>query len=416
MADQLWRGETSTTQQEHHPFANLQVIEEVAEGVGFYKAFSNMTAVKTDAGTVLIDTGSFHPIANKKSHEVVRTWTDDRINTAIYTHGHVDHAYGLPPFMKEAEAKGWEKPEVVGHECVRHRMERYNETAGYNSIINTRQFGFPTEWPTDPIYPTREFGRTLTLGIGGREFRIWHGKGETDDHAWIFLPGPRVLCTGDFFIWSSPNAGNPQKVQRYVAEWAQALRKMAAQKPLVLLPGHGLPVYGEDRVQEALLCCAEYLESLYRQTIDLMNQGATLDDLIHSVKPPEELAAKPFLQPIYDEPEFVVHTIFRCYGGWYTGEPSELKPSPKAVQAKEIAVLAGGISKLIGRASDLLEAGDMRLACHMIDWAAHAEPESKEVHKLRAKIYGARMADEPSTMSKGVFGAAARDSKQISGA
>ena len=44
-----------------------------------------------------------------------------------------------------------------------------------------------------------------------------------------------------------------------------------------------------------------------------------------------------------------------------------------------------------------------------------AEPESREVHKLRAAVYGQRVSAEPSTMSRGIFAAAARDSNQRSG-
>ena len=36
-----------------------------------------------------------------------------------------------------------------------------------------------------------------------------------------------MLLPGDLFIWVFPNAGNPQKVQRYPDDWAVALRKMA---------------------------------------------------------------------------------------------------------------------------------------------------------------------------------------------
>src|SRR4029434_8619125 len=78
--------------------------------------------------------------------------------------------------------------------------------------------------------------------VGGTRFELHHAKGETDDHAWVFLPQTKTLCTGDLFIWAAPNAGNPQKVQRYAVEWAAALREMAALSPEFLLPRHGLPI------------------------------------------------------------------------------------------------------------------------------------------------------------------------------
>jgi alkyl sulfatase BDS1-like metallo-beta-lactamase superfamily hydrolase len=412
LADRLWTGKDSTEDPQHHPFAALDAIEEITAGVGFYKGFVNLTVLRTEEGVVLIDTGSFLPAQHERSFAGVRSFASEPVHTAIYTHGHVDHAYGLPPFLREAESKGWGRPRVIGHRAVAPRMQRYTETAGYNGIINSRQFGQRIQWPTDPLPPTLAYSERLDVRVGEHELRLVHARGETDDHTWVFLPGSRVLCTGDLFIWAAPNAGNPQKVQRFAIEWATALRQMAALEPEILLPGHGLPVIGAARVREALLDTARYLESLYEQTRAAMNQGATLYEILEHVRPPAELAAKPFLKPVYDEPDFIVRNVYRCLGGWYSGVPSELKPAPRRQQAREIASLAGGVGRLLARARECAADGDLTIACHLVDWAAEAEPESGEVHQLRAEVYGRRAFAEPSTMSKGIFGAAARDSTE----
>lgn len=411
LADRLWRGEDRTTIREHHPFAPLNQIEEITRDVAFYKSFSNIAAVTTEAGLVLIDTGSYHPVAHQRSFDKVRSWTSQPLHTAIYTHGHVDHAYGLPPFLRESKERGWTQPSIIGHDAVPARMKRYILTEGYNAVINNRQFQTTLPWPTEPDYPTLTYHDRLQLNIGGKPFDLFHAKGETDDHTWVFLPEERVLYTGDLFIWAAPNAGNPQKVQRYCIEWAQALRAMAALEPNVLLPGHGLLIAGTERVREALLDTAGYLESLHTQTLALMNQGATLDDILHCVKPPAHLIDKPYLQPIYDEPEFIVRNIYRCYGGWYNGVPSELKPAPRREQANEIALLAGGVAKLLERAAQQQATGNLQLACHLLDWAVEAVPDDLAAHRLRAEVYEQRAGIEPSTMSKGIFAAAARDSR-----
>ena len=64
---------------------------------------------------------------------------------------------------------------------------------------------------------------------------------------------------------------------------------------------------------------AEVLESLVRQTLELMNRGSTLDAILHAVSAPEELLAKPYLLPKYDDPEFVVRGIWHLYAGWFDG-------------------------------------------------------------------------------------------------
>lgn len=411
--ERLWTGQDSVHDAAHHPFAHLNVLEEVAPGVAFYKGFVNIAVLDTEEGAVLIDTGS-HAL-HALTFDSVRSWTARPIHTAVYTHGHIDHACGMPPFLAEARDKGWAQPRIVGHEAVSARMERYVETAGYNTVINSRQFGVPIRWPTEYVHPTETYARELDLSVGGQALQLRHARGETDDHTWVFLPGPKVLCTGDLFIWASPNAGNPQKVQRYCIEWARALRRMAACGAEVLLPGHGLPVFGAERVRTALLETADYLQAIYDQTLEMMNAGASVYDIVHGLQLPPALTERPFLQPVYDEPGFVARNVFRCLAGWYTGVPSELKPAPRAQQADELVRLAGGPGPVMARARALLQAGDARMACHLVDWLVEAMPDSREAHALRAEVFGVRGTEATSTMATGIFSAAQRESAARAG-
>src|SRR5947199_2349445 len=137
----------------------------------------------------------------------------------------------------------------------------------------------------------------------------------------------------------------------------------------------------------------------------MMNAGARLDDIVHTVRAPAHLLARPYLQPVYDEPEFVVRNVWRLYGGWYDGNPATLKPAPETALAHELAGLAGGAGHLARRAAELAEAGDeasLRLAGHLAELAALAAPKDASVHTIRAEVFERRRDFEASTMSKGV--------------
>jgi alkyl sulfatase BDS1-like metallo-beta-lactamase superfamily hydrolase len=186
---------------------------------------------------------------------------------------------------------------------------------------------------------------------------------------------------------------------------------MAAKQPELMLPAHGMAIGGKERVGMVLTDTAAALESLHEQTLALMNSGARLDDVIHQVRLPEELANKPFLKPTYDEPEFVVRNLWRLYGGWYDGNPANLKPATEVALATEMASLAGGAEALAARAEELANAGDFRLACHLIEMAATATPDSKRIHEIRVAIYTERRKIETSFMATGIYRTAALDSK-----
>jgi alkyl sulfatase BDS1-like metallo-beta-lactamase superfamily hydrolase len=413
IADKVWRGEVPI--EEHNPFSSPWaancLLTEVLPGVATVSSLANVNAIATDDGLVFVDTGIFFLARN--IHTSIREWSADRLHTAVYSHGHVDHVFGTPPFEEEAAENGWPAPRVVAHENVPPRFDRYVLTAEYNAWINRRQFGIPQlTWPTEYRYPDDTYRDVHTFDAGGERFELHHARGETDDHTWTWIPGRKLICCGDMMIWGTPNCGNPQKVQRYPGDWARALREMAGLGAEVLLPGHGYPVIGADRIAQTLNDTAEFLEFLHDETLKLMNAGATLDEIIHTVTPPERLIEKPYLRPIYDDPEFIVHNVWRFYGGWYDGNPSRLKPAPDGRVAEELAALAGGAGRVAARARELLAEGHLRLASHLAETAALADPNSAEAHAVRAEVYEARVAAEPSLMAKGIYGWAARDSRE----
>jgi alkyl sulfatase BDS1-like metallo-beta-lactamase superfamily hydrolase len=419
LADRLWRGEVEIGSA--HPVTATvggTLVEPLGDArTAFVPSFANVSAFDTDDGLVFVDTGSL--FAARHVHEQVRAWRDAQpLHTAVYSHGHIDHVFGVPVFEEEARTNGWRMPHVLAHHALPARFDRYVLTAGYNGIVNQRQFQAPgLQWPTEYRYPDETYGDDgHTVVVGGETFELHHAKGETDDHTWTWIPGRRVLCPGDLFIWASPNAGNPQKVQRFPREWAVALREMAALDAEVMLPGHGFPVVGAERVRQALTDTADLLDALVDQTLSLMNAGARLDEILHTVTAPAALLEKPYLRPVYDEPEFVVRNIWRLYGGWYDGNPANLKPAPDAAVATEIATLAGGATALASRALELADRGDdgsLRVAGHLAELASLAAEPADEpvVHAARAEVFERRVAAATSTMAKGVFAWAAKESR-----
>jgi len=411
LADRLWRGEVETTR--FHPVGHMGDLVEIYDGVSFLPSFANVSAFATEDGLVLVDTGS--SVVASLVHEQVRRWSPLPLHTAVFSHGHIDHVFGVGVWEEESAERGWPAPTVVAHEALPRRFDRYVLTAGYNQTINRRQFGFDDlVWPTEYRYPDVTYARDLELDVGGTRFLLHHEKGETDDHTVTWQPDHRVLCCGDLFIWASPNAGNPQKVQRYPKEWSEALRRMVDLEPEVLLPGHGFPVVGAERVRTALTDTADLLDALVDQTLALMNAGARLDEAVHAVRPPERLADRPYLRPVYDEPEFIVHNVWRLYGGWWDGNPATLQPAPEQALATELAELAGGAGALADRALQLTDdPGDdrsLRLAAHLAELAWLAAPGDTGVQGVRHRVYSRRADRATSTMAHGVFRWAARES------
>ncbi|GAA3722185.1 alkyl sulfatase BDS1-like metallo-beta-lactamase superfamily hydrolase [Spinactinospora alkalitolerans] len=414
LAEQGWTGALDLKVDFHPVRVRRSRAEEVHERILVFSGLANSYAVDTGDGLVLLDAG--HVAEAADLHARIRDWRPDTpLYGAVYSHHHVDHVFGVAPFDAEAAERGWPAPVVHAHADVVPHFDRYRATNGLNTALNRRQFAVDTpdfRWPDRFRHPDVGYRDRMAFHRGDLTFDLHHARGETDDATWTWIPELKAVHTGDLFIWALPNAGNPQKVQRYASDWAHALREMAALGAELLLPGHGLPVFGADRVRRACSETAELLESLEAQTLAAMNRGLPLDEVIHAVSVPAHLADRPYLQPVYDHPQFVVRNIWRRYGGWYDGEPDNLVPAPRDAQAREWVRLAGGVRSVLDRAAELHRDGDSRLACHLVEHAVRAAPDDADVHELRARIYAERAAGESSLMVRNILGHAAAASRE----
>ena len=418
LAERYWTGEADLVLA-HHPVAPAAGARpyELAEGILYLKSIAGVTVLDAGDSLVMLDTGAQFDVDTVFS--AVRAWRPHApVAAAVFSHHHIDHVFGVGRFDAEAAEQGRPRPRVYAHEDVPAHFSRYARTEGWNRAINMRQFGITQggfRWPTEFRAPDHTYRDSLTFREVGLTFELRHARGETDDATWTWVPELSLLHPGDLFIYAVPNAGNPQKVQRYLSDWAAALREMAALGAETMVPGHGLPVFGRERIRTALTDTAELLDSLEDQTLALMNQGRSLDQVIHEVEVPAHLRDRPWLRPVYDHPQFLVRNVWRRYGGWYDGEPDNLLPAPRARQAAEWVALAGGVDAVLARARELAAGPDeagQALACHLVEFAVMAEPRSAEAHEARRVIYEARAARQESSMARNILAHAARSSAE----
>ncbi|MEH6634608.1 MAG: MBL fold metallo-hydrolase [Halioglobus sp.] len=344
----------------------------------------NAAFFETDEGIVLVDTG-MGP-AGPAILDAIRSVSDMPIHTIIYTHGHVDHAYGTWAIMEAGE-----KPQIIAHELLEPRFHRYIRLRGsLAKYMSQPEEQLPAS-ETDLVWPTRYFSDRLELEIGGETFVLQHHKGETDDQLYVWVPGRGALASADYYQGFLPNAGNGKRFQRHVEDWVVALEEMASLKPQILLPAHGAAIIDTAVIVENFSVLAEALQYIVDFTIEGLNSGKRKDLIYASVQLPEHLATHPTLNEQYVSPSDISKMVMKKYTGWWDDVPSHWTPASMEDQGNMIIELAGGNIPTITTYARGLIGQDIRLASHLTDWLFYARPDDAEVQELVFDVYRARI-------------------------
>ena len=370
-------------------------LYEVSNNLAFIKNFGNIAVFKNDTTGLLIDTGM--GVSSLQVVEKLKEWGISNIEYVIYTHGHVDHVTGTEYISNAFEGT----TKVIAHENVTKRFDRYKKTIGYNGIINQRQFGLPSPvFPNDFTYPDITYSDEYELEFNESILTLTHGKGETDDATYIYSNKDNALFTGDFFIWSLPNAGNPSKAQRYVGFWGEVLKKMSKYNPEYLFPGHGPLIKGKKTIKEMLLDTSNCLLWIEENVLNLMNKGYSLREIHSELVLPEEYY-KPYLVSVYDDFSFLINSVWRQYGGWYSGTPSELKPPQLEDIGRTYIDMAGNDDNLLKFLESLVSSQKYREASVIVDAAYSVNSEL--FSDIKKEIYLKLAEQETSLMAKGIY-------------
>ncbi|MCP4761092.1 MAG: MBL fold metallo-hydrolase, partial [archaeon] len=278
-----------------------------ADGKGLcIGALGTSAVIDTDEGLVIFDIATQHH--DRRIFTELRKYSDKPIKYIIYSHGHFDHCFGYKYILEEIKEKGWEMPEIIGHENLLHRFEKYRTLDKYQEWINSMQFASVSRRGAgvsahDTLDPTKilKGNETYTFKLGQFTFEIYHDKGETDDSLWMYIPELKTLCAGELVANTYPNLGNPYKVQRYPKQWAIAIERMMEKDTEYLIRGHGPYIEGKENVKECLSVFRDAMHFVHDEVVKRLNEGKWFEEIYHEMLEiyPDRLKNSKYLKPIY---------------------------------------------------------------------------------------------------------------------
>jgi alkyl sulfatase BDS1-like metallo-beta-lactamase superfamily hydrolase len=345
--------------------------------------FSNTFLVLTDEGNVVIDTSS--ALTARKHHELLTKVSQAPVRYIVLTHGHHDHTGGVS-LWKGSQTKLVTQRNLVELDRYQTRLSRYLARTG------AAQFGLDENvlnafdlLPQNHIQPTITFDDKYEFVLGGTKFELLSAPGETYDHLCVWVPRYKAAFVGDNFYDSFPNIYTLRGTQpRWALDYAASLDKILALEPEIVLPSHGNPVIGRQKIVERLTRYRNAIVYVHDATVKGMNEGKDVFTLMREIKLPSELD----LGEAYGKVAWSVRGIYEGYVGWFDRNPASMYSESSTAAEPELVRLAGGASVVAGKAQELAKSGDPVQALRLADAALMVEPKSTSALEARLTALG----------------------------
>lgn len=355
----------------------------VTDSVWQVNDVSNLYLVNTADGDVLVNAGFMDNAA--RNVDLLAPKRTGPLRHIILTQSHADHFGGVPEFSEPHTV-------IVGGPGFNEAWEDMKRLQPFFGPRSRKLWGSTLKRggspkPAPDVVPDLLVDRHHTFEQGARKFELIHApEGETVDNLIVWLPDEKIAFTGNLVgpIWLSMPffctlRGDKPRLVWNTLKSLEKLKRLGAE---ILITGHGEPIRGAARIRadiERMIGAITYVRDY---TLDGMNAGKTVHELMRDVKLPDDVAIDEF----HGKVSWAVRTIWEEYAGWFHYEDgtTALYHVPRSAVSEDLVMLAGGVAALAQQAKVHVLAGRPLHAIHLLDIALDAEPRdpnSLEVKK-----------------------------------
>jgi alkyl sulfatase BDS1-like metallo-beta-lactamase superfamily hydrolase len=353
-------------------------VEELAPGLFLATGYdlANTILIQTDDGNVVVDV-SMSPARAQEVKDALMKVAPGPTRAIIYTHSHLDHVGGASVWVEEG-TEIWATDAFFPHLMKQYGSFRKAETKRAALMHATdlplaqlpcsslgKRVDLVAALKTGVRAPTHTFSGETTLEVGGVTIDLVEAHGETHDQLFVWLPTMGALLPGDNYYAAFPNLYTIRGTSpRPVKAWISSLDKMRRRQPVILVPSHTQPLYGQGVIEAALRDYRDAIQWVYDEVVRGANAVESVDSMAARIKLPEHLASKGNLRQLYGQVDWSVRGIYSSQMGWADGRADRLYP-PAEVAAREIELM-GGANKVMQTAASARDDGDLKWSTHLL--------------------------------------------------
>lgn len=411
-------------------FLEHRKLFEEGEGQGTYKCgdlpvwtvhaplgyLGNAAFIVGDDEVIVYDTG-VNAEAGAHIYSEIRKVTDKPITTIFYSHHHTDHYNGTTSIVN---------PEEVASGSVKiYSWDNFVDemTNEFGEILNRQAMGIAyyggALLPPEELHhhgiglrtlggsagyipPTDFFSEDTTMEVSGIKINVFYTGGEAISEFGIQVPDFDLVIIADEML---PGYANTHTIRgskpRLPENYMKALDRVRDLRPEWLLGSHNIPMQGKDEIYETVTRYRDVIKYLWDQSIRLINKGCTQIELQQALQDmPDHLIEPPFSVPTYGTPFTNVPEYFTGWVSWFTGDSTDLNPSPPRRKAEGFVELMGGVERVLGAAKSAHSEGDHQYAAELAQLALRAAPDHEDAKLVKAAALRARGYQEVNPIAR----------------
>jgi alkylation response protein AidB-like acyl-CoA dehydrogenase len=332
---------------------------------------------------VQVNTGFFDDANQARNVALLKPHRTGPLRRIILTQSHADHFGGVPAFEEAGTT-------VIGGPGFNEAWGDMNRLQPFFGPRSKKLWGSTLKRgavpkPAPDVQSDILVDRTYGFEQGGRTFELISApEGETVDNLIVWMPKEKIAFTGNLVgpVWLSMpflvtlRGDKPRLVWNYL----KSLEKLRALGVEMIITGHGEPITGAAQIRADIDKMHAAVSWVRDYTLDGMNAGKTVHELMRNVALPADLKIGEF----HGKVSWAVKTIWEEYAGWlhYEDGTTELYGVPRSSVNADLAELAG-IDALVYRAHVHVESGCPLEAIHLLDIALGATPGHVDALKIK---------------------------------
>ncbi|MGI2819581.1 alkyl/aryl-sulfatase [Vibrio fluvialis] len=395
--------------------AQLNMINglfEVTDGIYQVRGYdlSNITFIKGNTGWIVFD-----PLISQETAKAALDFVNEKLGkrpvvAVVYSHSHIDHFGGVRGIVDEKDVKAGKVKIIASHGFTEHAVSE-NVIAGnamgrraifmYGALLPRNKFGGVNGGlgqttstgiatliePTDIIEKT---GDEMTVDGVKMVFQYTPGtEAPTEMNTWF--PDKKALWMAENSTNTMHNILTLRGAQvRDALKWSGYLQEtieMWGGDVKVKFQSHHWPMWGNADIVEYFKKQRDIYKYTHDQTVRLMNQGYTGEEISEIIKLPKTLENNWSTRGYYGTLRHNSRAVYQRYMGWYDGNPSDLNNLPPTNAAVKYVEYMGGESAAIQKAQADFDKGNYRWVAEVLKHVVFANPQSKKGKELLADAY-----------------------------